>query len=84
MNYSIIRNILGKLMILISVFMMLPLVVSFIYQEGTIYYISYLIPMAGLLILGYLFNIKKATNTKMLAREGFVIVGLSWLLMSLF
>ena len=62
MNYSIIRNILGKLMILIS----------------------YLIPMAGLLILGYLFNIKKATNTKMLAREGFVIVGLSWLLMSLF
>ena len=34
MNYSIIRNILGKLMILIAAFMLLPIVVSFIYKAN--------------------------------------------------
>ena len=83
MNYSVIRNILGKLMILVAFLMCFPLIVSLIYQEGLIFYLSYLIPIILLLSIGYICNIKKAKTPKMLAREGIVIVGLSWLIMAL-
>lgn len=84
MNYSIIRNILGKLMILIAILMVFPLVISIIYREGLKNYLSYIIPIVSLLIIGYILNIRKAQTSKMLAREGLIIVGLSWLLMALF
>ena len=83
MNYSIIRNIIGKISILVAILMGLPLLVSLIYQEGIRHALAFLIPMVGLAIIGILFNIKKATNTKMYVREGTIIVGLSWLLISL-
>ena len=44
----------------------------------------YLIPIGILGLLGSLLNLKKTDNSKMLVREGIIIVGLSWLLMSLF
>lgn len=84
MNYQIVRNIIGKLMILLAMLMFLPLIVCVIYQEELINYVAFLIPICLLLIIGVLFNLKKATNKKMLVREGFIIVGVSWLIMSLF
>lgn len=84
MNYSVIRNILGKMLLALAAMMVLPLIVSFIYQEGMTHYLAYIIPIAVLVLIGFLCNIKKAENPKMLAREGIVIVGLSWLLISLF
>lgn len=64
--------------------MCLPLIVSLIYQEGLTNAIAFIVPIILLLAIGYLFNVKKARNTKMLAREGFVIVGLTWFIVSLF
>ena len=64
MNYQIVRNIIGKLMILLAMLMFLPLIVCVIYQEEFINYLSFLIPIGLLLIIGVLFNIKKATNKK--------------------
>ncbi len=84
MNFSIIRRIIGKILILLAALMVLPLIVSLIYQEGIKHYLAFLIPIAGLIILGVLLNLKKAENSKMLVREGMIIVGLSWLIMSLF
>ena len=84
MNYQIVRNIIGKLMILLAILMVLPLFICIIYQEELINYIAFLVPIGLLLIIGILFNVKKAQNKKMLAREGFIIVGVSWLVMSLF
>lgn len=84
MNYSIIKRILGKIMILIALFMVFPLIVCICYQEELINYLSFLGPMLILLVVGYLLNFKKPTNTKMLAREGIVIVGLAWFVMALF
>lgn len=84
MNYGIIRNILGKILILLAALMILPLVVSLVYQEGINYYLAYLIPIAILIILGVLLNLKKPKTSKMLVREGMIIVGLSWIIMSLF
>lgn len=83
MNYSVIRKILGKLAILLAALMGFPLLVSLIYQEGIRNVLAFLIPCLVLILIGCLLNIKKVTNYKMQVREGTVIVGLAWLLMSL-
>ncbi len=84
MNFAIIRNILGKIMMLLGCLLVLPLLICVIYQESWINYVAFLIPMGLLLIIGFLFNIKKAKSSKLLAREGFIIVGLSWFILSVF
>lgn len=84
MNYQIVRNIIGKIMILLAMLMFLPLIVCIIYQEEFINYVAFLVPILLLLVIGVLFNLKKAENKKMMVREGFIIVGVSWLIMSLF
>ena len=43
MNYSVIRTILGKLAILLAGLMVLPLIVSLLYQEGIRNILSFLI-----------------------------------------
>ena len=84
MNFSIIRNILGKIMVLMSFLMCLPLIVCICYQETYMNYIAFIIPVILLYVIGRLFNLKKAKESKMLAKEGFVIVGLSWIIIALF
>ena len=65
--------------------MLVPLITALVYLEKIQNIISYLIPMAGLIITGYFLGyFKKAKDTRMGAREGFVIVSISWILMSLF
>ena len=65
--------------------MLVPLITAFCYLESIKNIISYLIPMAGLFLVGgFLGYFKPAKDTRMGAREGYVIVSLSWLLMSLF
>lgn len=85
MNYRVIRNLIGKIFILVGALMIVPLITALAYKESSWNVISYLIPMATLSCLGFMMAyIKKAEDTKMGAREGFVIVALSWLLMSIF
>ena len=84
MNYGVIRKIIGKIFIFLAVLMILPLIVSFIYLEGIRNYISFLIPILLLGFLGILLSIKKIKNTKIGIREGIIIVGISWISMSLF
>ncbi len=78
------RNILGKIMMLLGSLLVLPLSICVIYGEALINYVSFVVPMCLLLGIGALFNIKKAESGKLLARDGFIIVGLSWFLLSLF
>ena len=40
MNYQIVRNIIGKIMILLAMLMFLPLIVCIIYQEEFINYVE--------------------------------------------
>lgn len=83
MNYGMIRNIIGKIMILLSIFMILPLIVSLAYQEGLRNYLAYLIPGFVSFGIGHFLNYKKSKDVKMGVKDGFVIVSLSWLIMSL-
>ena len=83
MNLGIIRRLTGKVMYIVGAMMILPLLICIIYQEKFINYLAFLIPIVLLIGIGLILNIKKASN-KMQAREGFVIVGISWLILSLF
>ena len=83
MNYRAVVNILGKIMFLEGALMTLPFIVAIIYGE-TSTYISFIIPICILLGIGLIFGLKKPKNTMLLAKEGLVICGLAWILMSLF
>ena len=75
MNYKMIFKILGKLLKVEAFLLCIPLVISFIYSEGI--FLSYLIPILLLLILGSLLSSLKPKRTNIFAREGLIIVGLS-------
>lgn len=83
MNFRVMRNIIGKIMIFFSILLILPLIVSLIYKEGLRHYLAYLIPSVSASGIGYLLIFKKSKEIKMGAKEGFLIVGFSWIVVSL-
>lgn len=82
MNFKMIFHTIGNILKIEALLLILPLIVSLIYQEGT--YLSFIITIATLLLSGFLLTLRKPKKTIIYAREGFVIVGASWIIMSLF
>ncbi len=82
MNYSVLRYILGWLLIFLSGFLLLPMFVGIIYKEDS--FLAFLITSVICLILGFLLSYKKPVNKSIYMREGFIAVSLSWLVMSIF
>ena len=87
MNRPLIRNILGKILILVAILMVLPLIVAIIYYKedgGSFkYIISFVIPIVLQILIGILFTYKKASDNAVSAKEGFIIVAASWIIMSI-
>lgn len=86
MNYKMVFNVLGKLLLIEALLMCLPLAICLIYGEyetGPISYLSFVIPIAGLFFVGLPSLIWKPKNTAIYEKEGFVIVASAWVLMSL-
>jgi len=81
MNFSIIRRTLGWLLLFEGIFFHLPLITAAIYWEAEFF--SFLICIGICAALGGLCFIKKPKNTSIFAKEGFVIVALSWIVISL-
>lgn len=82
MNYKIVFKVIGSILRVEAGLLLIPFLVSLIYQENL--YLAYILPIVLLIILSFLFKMKKTESTKIYAKEGFVIVGLSWILISLF
>lgn len=82
MNYSLIFQILGWVVELEGYFMLLPCLTGLIYREPKDALI-YLGVGVVCFILGRLMRFRKNTNTTFYAKEGFVVVALSWILISL-
>lgn len=82
MNYSIIRYILGWVLKFESMFMLLPCLVAVIYKERSGF--SFFIMMIICFVIGMFASRKKPKNSLYFAKEGFVIVALSWIVMSIF
>ncbi len=80
MNYSIIRYILCRVLEFQALFLALPFVVGLIYGEREGF--AYLVVGVSCLLAGVLGKLKKPKSTVFYAREGFVTVSLSWILLS--
>ena len=84
MNYKLLGKILGKIMILEGALMIAPFVVSLVYHEGFRFWFSYLIPILLLIGIGMLLQLPKPHRTTIYQKEGFALVALVWILMTLF
>ncbi len=82
MNYRMIRNILGWLLIFECGFMAVPAVTALVYREIEVWHFLATMLLCG--GIGILCVLKKPKNSTLYAREGFVIVSLSWIVLSVF
>lgn len=82
MNFAIIKRTLGYILIFEALFFIIPIITGLCYQETQTWsFVWTSLICAG---IGALLLIGKIKNTTMYAREGFVIVAGSWIVMSLF
>ena len=65
-----------------AILMLIPLIATIVYKETN--YWCFLIPSAILFSFGFLLSLIKNDRKTIYAKEGFVLVGLSWIIMSLF
>lgn len=82
MNKKMIVYILGKMMGVEGLLLLIPALVSLIYHEKSV--ISFLIVAAVLLVIYMVFGRKLPASKQIYGKEGFVIVGLAWILWSAF
>lgn len=81
MNRKIVIFILGWVMTFLSGFLTLPCLVSLIYQEGegTYFFVTALVAF----ICGRILTRKKPQKGQFYAKEGFISVALSWIVLSI-
>ncbi len=82
MNHRIVIYFLGWLLDFEGCFLILPCLVGVIYGESDAFYFA--LTSLICLVLGFIITRFKSKDKALYAREGFVIVGLSWFLLSLF
>ncbi|MBO4946462.1 MAG: TrkH family potassium uptake protein [Lachnospiraceae bacterium] len=81
MNYQILIYVLGWVLNFQAVFLLLPSLVALIYQEKSGWCFLLAAVVTGM--IGIALTVKKPKNTQLHAREGFVLVSLSWIIISL-
>ena len=82
MNYQMLRYILGQILKLEAALMGLPLLFGLYYRDaGVLPILEVMLPLG---VAGYLLTAVKPKKQTIYAREGFVIVALAWILLSVF
>lgn len=81
MNYRTVFHNLGNILIIESLFLLLPVLVAVLYRETAGF--AFAVTAAGTFFTGMLLTHLNSNPDRLRAREGFVIVGLSWIIMSL-
>ncbi len=81
MNYRMISQLLGKVLCTIAAVLLLPAIICLIYRESPLPFLAVTLIMAA---CGAVLLRLRPKVTKIYAAEGFVVVGLSWILLSLF
>lgn len=82
MNYKVILHTLGWVLIVEAAALMLPLICAAAFSEPYILTFVICILLCG--ILGGLCILPKVKDKTMFSKEGFIIVALSWIVMSVF
>ena len=83
MNYLMIKSVLGWILLFEAAFMLVPIGTALIYAEQSSL-VAFAVALAACAAIGGLFAIKKPKRTDLSARDGFVVVAFSWIVMSLF
>ena len=82
MNISIIRRILGYVLMLEAALLLVPCAVGFIFREKEAF--AYIIVAAICLATGVAIGIKKPKNVVFYLKDGCVATAMSWIVLSLF
>lgn len=83
MNHKMVRYVLGVMLAFEAVFFLVPMLTALYFSEWES--LKATLISAGLCLLAAIpMSYKKPKNTKLYAKEGFVIVSLSWILLSAF
>lgn len=81
MNYRMIAYLLGFVLLLIAAFLLLPIIVALIYGDGGFWGLVQTLLLCGALGGGMM--LLKPKDRTMHAKDGFVMVSASWILISL-
>ena len=82
MNYRMVFYNIGRILLVEAALLAFPAIGAIIYNEDTL--ISFALTIAALTAVGLPAVRKKPENTAIYAKDGYVIVALTWILMSLF
>ena len=82
MNLKIVFYYLGWVLNIEAVLMLLPCAVSLVYGDGMLPY--FLVTMVICTVIGFMTAHKKPADTVFYAREGFLTVALTWVMLSFF
>ena len=80
MKNKIVYKYIGKVLISFSILLLVPIIVSLIYKER---FLPFVFPFLISLGLGIILNSLKVKNKTLYARDGFMIVSLSWIIISI-
>lgn len=83
MNYGMIFYIIGWILNIEGAFLFMPLIIAGIYREGN-EAMSIAIASLFCLVVGFIITRFKPKDKTLYAKEGLVIVALSWIVMSIF
>jgi len=84
MNRRMVSYVLGRILFITGILMLPALVVAVIYKEGWQGLWPFLLSITITTAVGLLISQKKPIRTDFFAREGLVVVALSWLALSFF
>ena len=73
--------VIGRILVTEAALLVLPLIVALLYGEAAY---PFLIPMALLVLIGLLLEVRRPARTALYARDGLAIVALAWIAVSAF
>jgi len=82
MNYRNVLSILGLVLKAEGILLLVPLLISIFCAEDCTE--AFIITSIITLIVGFIFSFKRNRNDNLTAKDGFIICGLSWIILSLF
>lgn len=80
MKNRLVYKYIGKVLIAFAILLCLPMMVAVIYKESVV---PFFIPALISLIIGALLNSIKLKNKTLYAKDGFIIVALAWIIISI-
>lgn len=83
MNKRMIIFVLGRFMQIIGALLLVPLIVSLVFREDLVHIMSFLLTSVLSFALGLAMTFKKPKDSAFYAKEGFIIVSLTWLMVSI-